>query len=226
MGTSLLSRSPLQFPSTSDEGAWNQTAAGRSFSSRFSQSVPVPSLTQAVPNVSAVSTDPTQLAREITSGLDGSNVDLIPDGPSALFQRAARLLVGPDSGMTSSLASSLYQVMARQPGVTLLGTATDHLGRRGIAVSTRSANGPSALVLDPKSGLPLEVQYSPSTGFTPSSNGVATLQCRPTSECGSPSQALIPQGTDITVGPTWTDTETNEIVTSPGSRHSDPAAQA
>ena len=220
IGTGLLTRSPLQYSSSSDQAAWLGTKFGRDFSTGFAQSVSEPSLTQSVPNLSALSTDPTQLAHELATGSGGTNVDLIPNGPSAVFQRAARLLVGPDSALSPSLTSSLYQVLANQPGVTLLGEQTDHRGRAGVAVSVSDQGGVSLLIINPKSGLPLEVQYSPHTGAPISSLGGSTYQCIPVPECGSTPETGTPQGTAVTVGPTWTDTVSSQIVASPGARGS------
>jgi len=220
MGTGTLTRSPLEFPSSSDQAAWNGTSAGRAFSVQFRESLPEPSLMQFVPNLSGLSTDPAELARQITAGSDGTNVDHIPDGPSAVFQRAARLLVGPDSGMTPSLTSSLYQVLANQPHVSLNGAATDHSGRRGIEVSVSDRGNVSALVLNPTSGMPLEIQYSPHAGPTSSLSGSVALQCTPTPECGSLPETRTPTGTSISVGPIWTDTVTSRIVNTPGTNGS------
>jgi hypothetical protein len=215
-GTVQFTRSPLAFPSSSDQAAWNDTAAGRAFSGQFRESLPDLPLMQLVPNLSGLSTDPNELAHQIAAGSDGTNVDLIPDGPSAVFQRAARLLVGPDSGMTPSLASSLYRVLANQPHVSLNGATTDHSGRRGIEVSVSDRENVSALVLDPASGMPLEVQYSPRAGPTSSASGGMALQCTPMPECGSPPETLTPTGTVISLSPIWTDTVTSRIVNALG----------
>ena len=81
-------------------------------------------------NVSDLPTDPKALAQVIAAGGLQTNIDLIPAGPNATFERAATLLVGPTAGMTPALASALFQVLAGQPGVQLLGSVTDHEGHK------------------------------------------------------------------------------------------------
>jgi hypothetical protein len=172
-------------------------------------------LQQSVPQVSGLSSDPSTLAQELAEGFDDSNVDRIASGPSAVFQRAARLLVGPDSGMTGSLASAIYQVMADQSGVTLLGNTTDHSGRQGIGVSMSSPTGVSELIIDPQSGSALEIQYSPPASSISAPPG-ATVRCLTVSSCGSLVEKNPPLGSTEVVAPIWTDTVTSGIVNAEG----------
>jgi len=162
--------------------------------------------------VSGLSTDPTILEREIARGRQGTNVDLITSGPSAVFQRAARLLIGPDSGMTSSLASALYQVLANQSGAALLGATTDHSGRQGVGVSLSSSRGVSELIIDPTSASALEVQFSPPLPSLSGSPKGPTIRCIVATECGS--STLPPENATSLVVPIWTDSVTSGIVNS------------
>jgi len=215
-GRGLLTRGPLQYSSEADQSAWDATAEGRTFSSEFNRSVVEPSLRQLVPDVSDLSTDPSTLAQEVANGFDGSNVDSIPAGPSAVFQRGARLLVGPDSGMTSSLDSAIYQVLADQPGVTLLGTTTDESGRQGTGISVSSPSGVSELIIDAASGSALEVRYSPPPSSIASPLNGPTTHCIPAIDCGSSASQLTPNDSFDLVTPVWTDSVTTEIVSSEG----------
>jgi hypothetical protein len=213
-GRGQLTRGPLQFASDADQTAWNATDSGRSFSARFEQTVAEPSLLQLVPDVSGLSTTPGTLNQQIANGLGATNVDLIKAGPSAVFQRAARLLVGPTSAMTSPLASALYQVLAQQPGVTLLGSTTDHSGRQGVGVSISSPSGVSELIIDPTSANALEIQYAPPPTGMPSPSGGPTITCQPVATCASSGLQSAPVGNDELVSPIWSDTVTTGVVDS------------
>jgi hypothetical protein len=213
-GTGVLTRSPLEFSSTSDEAAWNATDAGTRFSSQFERTVNESSLQQSVPNLSALSSNPRVLSGELAGGLDGSNVEQIPDGPTAVFQRAARLLVGPDSGMTPSLAAALYDVMADQPGISLVGSTSDHRGRQGIGVAS-GGGGASELIINSSTGLALEVQYPPPVASLPAPSGGVPVLCSGSTTCGS-SVPLTPNGVVIVASPIWTDAVSSQIVASVG----------
>jgi hypothetical protein len=49
----------------------------------------------------------------------------------------------------TALRSALYQVASRLPGVQLLGTVTDGIGRRGFAVQYTSRGWRNVLIFDP-----------------------------------------------------------------------------
>ena len=51
-----------------------------------------------------------------------------------IFERVAILLQGPDIGSTPARRAALFKVMAHIPGVTLLGSVADPVGRRGTGV--------------------------------------------------------------------------------------------
>lgn len=128
-------------------------------------------------------TDPTKLTPVLANGALGTGQS-IANGPVAVFERAARLLVGPTSGMTPALASALFQVMADQPGAKLLGRVADHNGQPGEgvalenAVPTTGVRALSEVIVDPQRGRVLEVDYAtpPSTRTTGgTSKGLGTL---------------------------------------------------
>jgi hypothetical protein len=55
--------------------------------------------------------------------------------------------------------ATMLDILAHQPGLTLLGTATDRVGRPGIAVSVEDKKGPTErriLVFDPDTGALLD----------------------------------------------------------------------
>jgi hypothetical protein len=135
------------------------------------------------PEVADLPTDPAKLTSVLASGALGTGQS-IASSPVAVFERAARLLVGPTSGMTSALASALFQVMADQPGAKLLGRVTDHNGQPGegvelkSVVSTTGVRALSEVIVDPKRGRVLEVDYAspPATTTTDGgSKGLGTL---------------------------------------------------
>jgi hypothetical protein len=216
VGSTLLTRSALQFPTASDQMAWDANQFGQQYSSTFQRSEVESGSSQDVPDVASLSTDPHELATELATGKAGSNVDQGPNGRAAVFQRVARLLVGPVSGMTPTLASALYQVLADQPDVTFLGPVTDHSGRQGIGLSVLTADGASQLVVNPNTGLALELQYPPpASSMFPSSPGSAT-KCPHSTTCSTGGQPLPPEGTEAFEGPLWTDTAVSAVVDAEG----------
>jgi hypothetical protein len=161
-----------------------------------------------------LSTQTGVLSRQLAQGGGPTNVDVIRSGPAAVFQRAARLLVGPTSAMSSSLAAALYQVLAAQPGVTLLGSTTDHSGRQGVGVSISSPSGVSEIIIDPTSASALEIQYAPPPASVPTPSGGATVTCQSVATCGSSVQHIVPLDGEEMVTPLWTDTVTRGVVNS------------
>ncbi|MGH7868411.1 MAG: hypothetical protein ACREP9_12500 [Candidatus Dormibacteraceae bacterium] len=221
-GNAHLTRSPLQFSSASDQSAWAATGLGQTFSAHFAPSVIEPSLDHLVPNVSSLSADPQDLVGQIASGFAGSNVEGIPNGPSAVFQRTSRLLLGPVSGMSAPLTSAFYQVLANQPDVTLLGPVKDHGGRQGVGVSISTRDGTSELIIDPRSGLALEAQYLPPASSLPPAEGSVSI-CPLSTTCPSSGSQLTPEGAAEVIAPVWTDTVASQIV---GSEGATPASAA
>lgn len=101
------------------------------------------------------------LLKVIEAGKTGDpNMDhqwITDDGPAGIFRAAADLLAWPATGTSPALRSALYEIMAGLPGVTLLGTVTDHSGQSGIAIAGPAADGTRPqVVIDPKTGQLLE----------------------------------------------------------------------
>jgi hypothetical protein len=218
-GRSLLTRGALQYPSVADKSAWNSVAAGRQFASSFQQTVDDPSPSPA--DVSGLSTHPAILSRQLARGADGLSTHPVDHGPSAVFERAALLLVAPNRAMTPALESALYKVLAHQRGVTVLGTTTDHSGREGTGISSSSATAVTEVIIDPDTGAVLESQFpAPMTVATPPT-GEASVSCR---GCAGRVGPINAQDVISTVTPQWTDTESTAIVNSSHSTQPVPAS--
>jgi hypothetical protein len=80
-------------------------------------------------------TDPETLGSELSS----RKIEGGPPGPAEDFVQIGDLLEETDA--SPSLRSALYQVAENVPGVRVLGTVTDHSGRRGMGVSRVNAEG-------------------------------------------------------------------------------------
>jgi hypothetical protein len=166
-GQGMLNRTPLSFSSTSSQSSFEGSSEGKHVISGFQQRVQEPDLSQYVPSVASLPVDPTSLSQILVSGTDGTNPDAIADGSTAVFQRAARLLVGPDTGMTPVLASALFQVMSDQPSIELTPNAVDHSGRTGTEVSLAGSSGVSSLIFNEQTGSVLEAGFAPSPASVP-----------------------------------------------------------
>jgi hypothetical protein len=98
-----------------------------------------PGVLPAPDDLSRLPTDPAALASVINAnqtGLREINSDpTFPVSPAYTFDTAARILATPAFGSSAALRSALYHVMASVPGTKLLGRATDHSGRRGMAIA-------------------------------------------------------------------------------------------
>ena len=116
---------------------------------------------QGIINVSSLPTDPSVLARELSTGTTGvPSLDqiTIPGGGNAGFERAADLLVGPTTGATPAFTSALFRALALIPDIKALGQATTHSGASGLGFSGDSTTGQSIIVVDPSTGALLEVR--------------------------------------------------------------------
>lgn len=211
-GRGLLTRGDLVFKSAADERAWNASSAGPAFVHGFNHTVNESDLRQNVANVSQLPTAPLALANVIARSQMGTNVDLIPNGPTATFERAIRLLVGPSSGMTPALASALFHVLANQPGTVLVGPTADHTGHRGIGVLLPTATGANELIFDPTTGSALEARYVPQR--SPSLGGGNVVLCAADGHCISTAPNALSPTSVTTVAPQWVDTVTKRIVNS------------
>ena len=101
-------------------------------------------------DISSLPTDPEELSRWL---IDRSNAPPRNGFPPEVrvLTLVAELLQNPF--VSSDLRGSLYEAVARVPGIEYLGTARDQLGRKGIAVGARSANSGAptiySLIVDP-----------------------------------------------------------------------------
>ncbi len=214
-GRFIQTDSGIQFPSSADEAAWNASPMAPTITdniNRWSEIWSQPRTEQSLPNVSDLPTDPNALASVISKGDLGTNVNLIPpDAPHATFERAAWLLVGPDVGMTPALSTALFQVLANQPGVKLIGNVTDHNGQQGEAVALAGANDAdvSEVVIDPTTGSVLEVQFAvPATVPQPGERA-----CHNTGP-GTPYSCTSGTTNEAVLAPVWTDLVSTGVVDS------------
>jgi hypothetical protein len=85
---------------------------------------------------------------------------------AAQFDIVNNLLSSPEG--PAKLGSVLYQILAKLPGVEIIGTQTDSLGRSGTAIEDPSSG--AVVVLDPTTGSLLETETLATS--TTSSSGV------------------------------------------------------
>jgi hypothetical protein len=213
----LQTDSTVHFPSAADEAAWNESPNGASMLqqiARFAETGGQAHSQRPSLDVSDLPTDPSTLATVIADGELHTNVNLIPAGPNATFDRTATLLVGPTTGMTPALASALFQVLANQPGVQLLGTVTDHEGQRGQAITLRTAHGltVSTVIVDPSTGTLLEAQFAPPGSTVPTPN--AEMCTGPTANASVPRSCHPAVGGQSILAPLWTDVVSSGTVDS------------
>ena len=218
-GLHLDTDSGVQFPSAADEAAWNADPNG-SFMlgeiAHYAETGGQPSDQQPLLDVSNLPTDPTALGQIIASGGLQTNIDLIPEGPNATFERAATLLVGPTAGMTPALASALFQVLADQPGVQLLGSVTDHEGQTGEGITLATAGGlnVSEVIVDPTTGQLLEAQFASPARTSPLPNGASSCVSPYNGSSTPPSckQLANQLANSGTIAPLWTDVVATGVV--------------
>jgi hypothetical protein len=212
-GRVLRTQGALRFSSAKDQSEWDSSPVGQHVYQLLPNSIRYQGQTrpeQSLVNLSDLPTVPNRLESVLANDKLQTNIDGIPRGPDAVFERAAALLLGPDFGMSPALASALFHVMANQRGARLVGGVTAHSGRRGVGVvQEASASGNvSEVVLDPSSGTLLQTSFvSPPT--TMISRGRKACS---TSKNGSPS--CRQQTTSATLAPIWTDLVSSGIVPS------------
>jgi hypothetical protein len=100
------------------------------------------------------------LQRQIVKGLVASKN---PSSPTAVDEvMYSQICNGLLYSATSpALRAALYQVLAKLPGVRLLGSRTDAIGRKGIAIAMLTANIKNAeqiTLIDPSTGEQLETE--------------------------------------------------------------------
>jgi hypothetical protein len=159
-------------------------------------------------NVSDLPTDLATLASVLAAGQMGTTQD-VAAGPDATFERAARLLLGPTTGMTPTLASALFEVMADQPGARSLGTVSDHDGEQGegVALGDATSTQVAEVIVDAHQGRLLEVDYAVpgTTSAAPGGEACATST--------SGLQCAQPVGEEV-LAPVWTDLVASGVVNS------------
>ncbi|MEU8121141.1 CU044_5270 family protein [Spirillospora sp. NPDC049024] len=84
--------------------------------------------------------------------VEHDGVPMSEDFAQYVFGTAQDLLVGP---ITPATKSALFRMLAKQPGITYLGTGTDRLGRKG-AVLAMKGGVEIRLIIDPQTGQLLE----------------------------------------------------------------------
>jgi hypothetical protein len=164
-GRILRTYGDLQFPSSKDRAEWNANVIGAHLFQTLlsgSRSLAKSQPEQALVNVSDLPTSTDLLKAVLASAELQSNIDLIPPGPNAVFERGVALLLGPVVGMSPALASGLFHVLASQPGIRLVGDVLTRSGQQGEAVVLpSSASGrASEVIMDPNSGSVLEATYA------------------------------------------------------------------
>jgi hypothetical protein len=100
-------------------------------------------------------TDPVALEQRIRQDTAGAG----EDADVEVWVTVRDMLISPVS--SQGLRAALYQVAANVPGVRYLGSATDRLGRHGIAVGLshgddQHARSTEVMIFDPQTGLPLQ----------------------------------------------------------------------
>lgn len=80
-------------------------------------------------DLASLPTDPSELAAQVSA----REIEGGPPGPAEDFVQIGDLLRETDA--SPALRAALYRVAANIPGVTLLGTVTDHAGRPGVGIA-------------------------------------------------------------------------------------------
>lgn len=214
-----------QYPSAADQAAWAAAPTAR-LGVPMTAWQPTGATRGTVPlmDLSGLPTNPTALAARIaaqdlptvpTASTRGGGLtatvltyQLIDGYPYSVFEGAAILLVVPSTGMTPALASALFQVMAAQPGVRLLGTVSDHDGRegQGLALPTAGSTRVSEVIVDPESGQLLEARFVSPPTVIPAQRTCGGAAAVTTTTC-------VPYtGYSGSTAPKWTDVVARGVV--------------
>ena len=117
-------------------------------------------------DVSGLPTDPTTLADELSAGTTGiaglDSAGTGPNDPNPGFTRAVLLLVVPTIGDSPSFQEALLNALALMPNIQSLGRVVTHTGETGDGFSAGAAAGSPAIILDPSTGVLLELRDSSS----------------------------------------------------------------
>jgi hypothetical protein len=131
-----------------------------------------------VMNVSSLPTKPAELLRDIVTtrtgnaaldqSLDqGAPVSEPNGGPKydRAFERVSLLLIGPTTGASPAFRTALLAVLPRLPGVRSLGQVTTQSGATGIGFSGTTLVGTTSVIVNPTSGLLLEIRNTDDAVF-------------------------------------------------------------
>jgi hypothetical protein len=200
----LRSYGALQFPSARDRTEWISNPIGqRLYQTLLSESRSPGQVQsdQSLVDVSDLPTSASQLKSILATGEMQTNIDLLPQEPNAVFERAAALLLGPVDGMTPALAAGLFQVLASQPETRLVPDVAAHDGRRGdgVVLSSLVSGDASEVIVDPNSGSLLEAQFA-SPPSAVASGGVEGCI-----DLSKESPNCQEQSPEATLAPIWTD---------------------
>lgn len=191
-GRSVITATPYRFSSTADEAAWHQYLTIPTLPPVTSSAT----VGTAITNVASLPTSPSALATEIASGHTGTAIDRMTFSENSTFLRTASLLVSQARGMTPTLQSALFRVLAAQPGTTVGTGITGQSGVQGTAVSV--GGSPSGqfegIIIDPQSGAPLEADFAPPSTATEQEGH---------SSCTKTALRTCPTGS-FSFGPIWT----------------------
>jgi hypothetical protein len=118
-------------------------------------------------NLSALPTDPADLAALFSEGRVGSQ-GLITNTSGKYFPPSVNEEIGyigslldpsDETYASPALRAALYQVAAGLPGIQLLGTVTDSIGRSGTGISYSNQGRQTVLIFDPTTSALLEQEY-------------------------------------------------------------------
>jgi hypothetical protein len=132
-----------QFLDAQDRTAWVQAGSPSLVTQPVDESFGPGGLSAGPVDLSTLPTDPASLGALIA----GRKVEGGPPGTAEDFVQIGDLLRESDAAPT--LRATLYQVAAGLPGVQLLGTVTDHAGRRGVGLADVSNGTRHELIFDP-----------------------------------------------------------------------------
>jgi hypothetical protein len=153
-GTGQFVKSPISvdFLTPGGDAKWGQYSAKVLAESAISQAIDPsqvpPGGELAYPDTSNLPTDPSALEQALEP-LVGS------DDPGAFIDLVGRYLA---VGTSPTLRVALYQMLEQLPGIQAVGSATDALGRNGVAIGATSHGFQQQLIFDPSTSAVLELR--------------------------------------------------------------------
>ncbi|HEX3946440.1 MAG TPA: hypothetical protein VHW47_01990 [Acidimicrobiales bacterium] len=222
-GRHLLTVGTRDLPTAADEAIWAANTTGIPLAMDLGNGGR-PQTTDSLVDAAGLPTDPTELAAMIAANKlpvhtpatrgqvdpsQESGASVLGDGrPYTVAEGAAALLIGPTTGMTPGLASALFQVLADQPDVRLLGIVTDHAGQQGqgVTLPTDDRVGVSEVVVDPTDGQLLEARFTLPPPALPPHRSCEGSAKTTTTVC------FAATGTMVATDPMWTDVVARGVV--------------